>query len=166
MRDYKTKEEVAEIKRQAQEIIEEWGIQDLQGKSGLYFIFYYDKLIYIGESQTDLAYRIARHKLHLLDPNDEPEKKYDIMRELYNENPGAMRVRWQIFPPAQCKKEEDFLLYKYKPILNSVFPIYNIYNGTNAVGHYTISDNDFPTIEEVKWYVESGEREDKHERYL
>lgn len=158
MRDYKTKEEVKEIKRKAQEIIDEWGIQDIQGKSGLYFVLLFDKVIYVGESQTDLAYRIARHKMHILDPTDEPEKKYDIMRELYQHYPNQIRVKYQTFPANDCKYLEDLYIDKYKPILNTTFPIYNYFSGKYATGHYNIKDEDFPTIEEVKWYVESGER--------
>lgn len=158
LRDYKTKEEVAEIQRKAQQIIDEWGINELKGASGLYFIKIYDKILYIGESQTDLAYRLARHKMHILDPNDEPEEKYNIMREVFKHFEGEIKVFWQIYPPEICLTKENELIAQYKPILNNKIPIYNEFFGVKNSFPCGYCYKDLPSAEEVIWYIQSGER--------
>ena len=154
MRQYKTREELEEIQRKAQQIIDEWGISDLKGVSGLYFMKIYNKIIYIGESQTDLAYRLARHKMHILDPTDEPEEKYNLMRELYKLYKNNIYIQWKTLPPAQCITTENELIYKYKPILNNKIPIYNEFMGRRSPFPVSYCYKEYPSLEEVLWFIE------------
>lgn len=161
MRQYVTKERLDEIKQETDKIIDKMGMNDYKNVSGLYFIKIYDKIVYIGSSKTDLAYRIARHKMHLLDPNDEPELKYDVMREVYNRDPNIWQVIIQPLPAADCTIEEYKLIDKYKPIFNEKYAIYEEGNGYFPVGYCYIDKKEYPNAEEVWWYLQTGDRDRK-----
>lgn len=158
MRDYKTKEEVEEIRARARLIIDEMGISDFVGVSGLYFIKIYDKIVYIGSSKKDLAYRVARHKMHILDPTDEPELKYDVMREVYSILPNEWRIILYPFDKSLCEIEEYKLIEKYKPIFNEKYAIYDEFTPGVPVGYKYINKEDYPKAKEVLLYVQSGVR--------
>lgn len=159
MRDFKTKEEVEAIRAKADKIIDEIGLNDYRGTSGLYFIKIYGIIVYIGSSKKDIAYRIARHKMHILDPNDEPELKYDVMREVYNINPNVWSIDIIPCDSSIVEIEEYKLIDSIKPIFNDKYAIYNDFCGKHPVGYSYIPKDKYPTASEVWWYVQSGVRE-------
>lgn len=157
MRQFLPKEKLIELQQKVNDIIEEWGITDLKGVSGLYFIKYYDKILYIGKAD-DLAYRMARHKMHILDPNDEPEKKYDLLRELIKiKGQDPLSFFYCQFPQNECSRLEAHYINEYKPILNTQYPIYDMFSSYMPIKW---ENRELPNFDTLLWFVESGERND------